>query len=125
MYSKYAVGKALILYSFNYPNDMEYQSYRRPFYDGEDHTTCVNEWGRRQVSTDIDTSVTVSDLKNIGAEYDIVCFSGHGSFCNGSLATVWCQGSLYYWVFLSLFSEAYSSDGLDGKFIFVQRFDGS
>lgn len=149
MYSKYAVGKALILYSFNYPNDMEYQSYRRPFYDGEDSTTCVNEWGRRQVSTDIDTSVTVSDLKNIGAEYDIVCFSGHGSFCNGSpvmcltekvtaenrqlyaedlkngsIATVLCQGSLYYWVFPSLFSEAYSSDGLDGKFIFIQCCEG-
>ena len=149
MYSKYAVGKALILYSFNYPNDMEFQSYRRPFYDGADSKTCVNEWGRRQLSTDIDTSVTVSDLKNIGAEYDIVCFSGHGSYCNdspvmcltekvtaenrqlyaeelknGSIAMVRYQNGLYYWVFPSLFSEAYGSDGLDGKFIFIQCCEG-
>lgn len=145
IYNKYSVGRALVLYSFNYPEDLEYQSYRRPFYCGADSSSCVNTWGSAQIMTDFDFSVTVDDIKNIGSQYSIVCFSGHGAtfknkpvmcltqtvndenrqwyaddLMNGRLAAVNYQGDVYYWVFPSIFEQAYSDSDLDGKMIFIQ-----
>ncbi len=143
IYEKYSVGDVLILYSFNYPSDD--QQCRRYFYDGKDSASCVNTWGKSQLNTDIDTSVTVRDLKNIKSKYKIVCFSGHGSIYNGSpvmcltekvtdknrqeyaddlingrITTVRYDGGTYYWVYPELFSYSYSGNKLKDKFMFIQ-----
>lgn len=137
------ISKALVLYSFNYPSDD--QTYRRFFYDGNDDSSCVNIWGKKQMYTHIDDAVTVSDIKNIKPSYDVVCFCGHGAIyrnspvmcltekvtdenrniyaddlLNGRIAVVQYDGYSYYWVFPSLFENSYGKNGLDDKIIFMQ-----
>ncbi len=137
-----SVADALVLYSFNLPSDD--QSIRRPFYD-----TLKNNWQSKGINTTIDTSVTVSDLKNISSDYEIVCFSGHGDYTIGdapimSLSEIATtekdklyyndlinrrigkalyaklSNEYYYYVWPSLFSSSYSSSGFNGKFIYSE-----
>lgn len=137
------ISKALVLYSFNYPSDD--QTYRRFFYDGNDDSSCVNIWGKKQMYTDVDDAVTVSDIKNINSSYDVVCFCGHGAIyrnspvmcltekvtdenrniyaddlLNGRIAIVQYEGYSYYWVFPSLFENSYGKIGLNDKIVFMQ-----
>ncbi|MBQ2694385.1 MAG: InlB B-repeat-containing protein [Clostridia bacterium] len=136
-----ATKDALILFSFNTKGDDP--EYREPFY-----SSTQKYWETVGLNTVVDKSVTIKDLKNIDNDYEIVCISGHGTTYRStpiivttekrtdtkdkeyaadlknnriaSLSFVSDPENKYYCAFPSLFSAAYGSEGLNGKFVFSE-----
>lgn len=133
-----SLGDAKILFSFNLPTDDS--SFRRPFYQNTE-----DSWDSNGLDTNVDWSVTVSDLKNLDNDYEVICLSGHGStysnqpvLCLSEVVTTQNQknysadlkqrrlarvnigGKQYYWVFPALITDTYDSNSLSGSFIFSE-----
>lgn len=104
------------------------------------------EWDGNGINTEINKNITVAKLKSIDTNYEIICFSGHGSTLNNS--PVMCTeeivndenrqkytadlnkerisivttttGETEYWVFPSLFEDHYNSNSFTNSFIFSE-----
>ena len=122
-------------------NGFEDSEFRRTYYQN-----LRNDWNNMGLSTTLDSYVTVSDMKNIGSSYDVVVFAMHGNVTRSyydsayqpilginekatssnkntysyeltSRHSIAIASDGEYVVFPRLFTDSYSSSGLNGKLI--------
>lgn len=73
------LGDAIILNAF------ENNSFRRDFYVG-----IETDWESKGLTTEIDTNVSVDDIKNL-RDYEVIVFSGHGVYYTHRYGLLWLQ----------------------------------
>ncbi len=128
------IGDMLVLHSF------ESTPYRTQYYnDKEDELEDLG------LNVEVNMDVTIDDYKNIDRGYEIVCFSGHGSYyknhpvmCTDETVTkenrkayspdikqnmivpINTTTGKYYWIYPSFFEYYYDDDSLSNSFIFSE-----
>lgn len=121
-------------------NAFEDKPFRRDYY-----VELEKDWDAKGLSTDVDTDVTIDDLKGLSS-YDVVVFAMHGYFYNNRpvlcinqtvnsqtdetyeteiknklVAKVLCSNWEYqYWVFPQFFTYQYSDDEWESDLVFSE-----
>ena len=128
------IGRALVLNAF------EDIPFRRTYYEA-----LETDWDSKGLATDLDTDVTVDDLKGIG-DYNVVVMASHGSTYKGSpviclnetvtkekslkyayditnkniVAVTLISGERCYWVLPSFFANNFGAGDLDIEILFSE-----